>query len=65
MATMYTHVKIIKLMLSLHHCMLIIRTHWSLSICYIVPEDVEYIRKQDGVYEIYYPPKTAYIESKE
>ena len=30
-----------------------------LSICYIVPEGVEYIRKQGGVYEIYYPPKTA------
>ena len=34
-----------------------------LSICYIVPEGVEYIRKQGGVYEIYYPPKTAGIES--
>jgi len=30
-----------------------------LSICYIVPEGMEYIRKQGGVYEIYYPPKTA------
>ena len=31
------------------------------SICHIVhvPEGVEYIIKQGGVYEIYYPPKTA------
>ena len=27
----------------------------------IVPEGVEYIRKQGGVYEIYYPPKTSLV----
>ena len=35
-----------------------------LNICYIVPESVECIGKQVGVYEIYFPPKTALIESK-
>ena len=35
-----------------------------LTIRYIVPESMEYVRKQGGVYEIYYPPKKALIESK-
>jgi len=35
---------------------------YSDYICYIMPEGVEYIRKQNK-YEMYYPPKTVQIES--
>ena len=55
MATMYADVT--KEVPWLHHCMQKMHTDWInlvLSICYIVPEGVEYIRKQGGVYEIYY-----------
>ena len=54
MATVYAHTT--KYAPSLHHC---IYTDWILSICYIVPEGMEYIRQQGGVYEIYCPLKTA------
>ena len=40
-------------------CEKCIYTDWILSICYIVPEGMEYIRQQGGVYEIYCPLKTA------
>ena len=60
MATMHAHtIKLNALVTSLHVKM---HTDWIdlvLSKCYIVPEGMEYIRKQGGVYEIYYPPKTA------
>ena len=55
----YSRDKIIVLIASMHKCcMRTMKSNWInqvLNICFIVPEGMQYIRKQDGVYEIYCP----------